>query len=554
MRNLQSVTSGILVLLAGALCSSPVAYGQDDVYFSIRKNFKIFGALYEELTAGYVEEIDPERLMRTGITSILETLDPYTTFINEAQTEDIDIRSRQRSGGVGLEVAVRDGRHVVTNPLEGYPAFDQGVRAGDRILTIDGRPVDGLSARDVGDLLGGDSGTTVEVVIRRPGESESIPFLLKRTRYRVRDVTYSGFIDATDGKNIGYVRLERFGQESLSGVDGAISNLADQRTLEGLILDLRDNPGGLLEAAVTVAGAFLPQNSLVVSTRGRSLEGKSLYRTRQIPIAPELPLIVLINGASASASEIVAGAVQDLDRGLVVGSRSFGKGLVQQIKSLPYLTALRMTTAFYYTPSGRSIQARRYGREVAVPGERVPDSLRNTFETEAGRLVRDGGGIEPDVEIEAPKKGGLIGALVRRSAFFRFAGTYAASVDSIPANFEVDDALLDAFAEWIDRQGEFTYQTDAERHLLTLRNDIAEREYRQAVPVLDQLEAAIRQEKARDFERDREYIREELRAALVARFHPESTRIATALAHDPYVIRAMELLNDTDTYNRLLAP
>ncbi len=537
-----------------AVVSTAVALSprQDDVYFAIKKNFTIFGALYEELAGGYVDAVDPERMLRAGIEAMLETLDPYTNFINEAQNEDIDIRSQGRMGGVGLDVAARNDRIVVVSPLEGYSAFKQGVRPGDFILAVDGRSVQGLRASDVTELLRGDPGSTVRVRIEREGEPESIEFVLSRSLIRTRDVVFSDFVDETAPGGIGYVRLERFGRMAAEELHAAVKGLQEEQDVSGLILDLRDNPGGLLDAAVHIAGLFVPQGSVVVSTRGRLPETQRVYRSRSAPILPDIPVVVLINGHSASASEIVAGAIQDLDRGVVVGERSFGKGLVQVIRPLPYNTSLKLTTSRYYTPSGRSIQSKTYAPGFGTFGSEVPDSLRNQFRTAGGRLVRDGGGIEPDLAVPGPPVSELESALVRRSAFSRFANLYAARGVPVELDFEVDPDLLAEFQAWVASNPEFGYRTDVERAVETLAEDLRQAAYANAAEKLELVEAAVNHEKERDFERHGPAIRERLRAEILSRFHGETVQIRTSLRHDPQVLASIEILQDAGRYRKLV--
>ncbi|MFV1981395.1 MAG: S41 family peptidase, partial [Rhodothermia bacterium] len=425
MKWLRKFALGSGLMIAGAvLMAATFLQTQDDIYFSIKKNLSIFGTLYEELAVGYVDPIDPERLMRTGLTSMLNTLDPYTVFIDEATNEEIDIATRGRYAGVGLTVTISDGHITVVSPVEGYSGFRQGVRAGDIIVEVDGQSVSDLSGADVSEILRGDPGSSVSLVVEREGEAQPIEFLLTREDVRLKNVTFADFIDDT---SIAYIRLERFAREAYSEVYIAIKSLAKKRKIDAVILDLRDNPGGLLEAAVDISGIFLRQGTEIVSTRGRLPQTHRSYRSRKSPIETELPLAVLVNGNSASASEIVAGAIQDLDRGIVIGERTFGKGLVQIVRPLPYNTSLKMTTSKYYTPSGRSIQAITYTHRVedgyAVV---VADSLKQVYQTSAGREVRGGGGITPDIEITLPPISDFEEALIRKSAFFRFANYFAA--------------------------------------------------------------------------------------------------------------------------------
>ncbi len=538
----------VVALALGVLAGSFMP--PDDDFFALKKNFTIFGKLYEELATGYVDDLDAEQLMRTGIDAMLQTLDPYTVFIDEADNEDIEIITRGRYGGVGLSVGQRGGRTVVLQTFEGASAFEQGVRTGDLILEIAGTPTDDLDGEQIRDLLRGDPGTTVAVRIEREGELEPLDFVLARSEVQLKNVTYTGRIG--DGR-VGYVKLERFARDAAPEVEAAVKKLQAEGDLGGLVLDLRGNPGGLLEAAVDISGLFLPEGSVVVSTRGRLAESERVYRSRSAPVAPDVPLVVLVDGGSASASEIVAGAVQDHDRGVVVGERTFGKGLVQIIKGLPYHTSLKMTTAKYYTPSGRCIQAVEYSRDTA--GGRaveVADSLRRAYTTVGGRAVYDGKGIEPDVEVSFGAMGELEEALVRQAAFFLFANRYAATHDDQGDAFTVSDADLRAFHDWVDAE-DFSYRTRAEQALDALATDLDEAGYGETADEIDALRAEVTDEKEADFERHAPRLKERLRREILARTLGESAQIEASFLNDRQLDRGLDLLADGSAYRAVLS-
>lgn len=546
---------GLIALLAGTGLLAPVGFCQptDDDYFSVRKNFTIFGRLYEELAAGYVDPLEAEQLMRTGIDAMLATLDPYTVFIDEADNEDIAIITRGRYGGVGLGVDERGGRLVVVSPFEGYSGYEQGIRAGDVIAKIEGQSTVGMSSLEARNLLRGAPGTTVSVEIEREGEPGLITFVLTRSEIHLNNVTYAGWA-GEQRKAIGYVRLERFTQEAGNEVRQAIERLDGEQTLQGFVLDLRGNPGGLLEAAVEVTSMFLPTGRVVVSTRGRAAETERTYATRGAPVAPNVPLVVLVDGSSASASEIVAGALQDHDRAVIVGETTFGKGLVQVVQALPFNTSLKMTTAKYYTPSGRLIQAINYGRDArGGTAERVPDSLRHAFQTMGGRTVYDGHGIEPDVTVSLGEYSDLEDALTRTAAFFLFANHYAAEHSELPTPFAVDEDLLDEFRDYLDEE-DFTYQTRSERMLDELAATIQEAGYSEALELLDDLRAEIADEKEDDFANHAPRLRERLRREILSRFVGESDQIRASLDTDPQLAKALELLGDNRAYLAVLEP
>ncbi len=541
----------LLVLVAGL--SIGLVLPNNDTFFALQKHFRIFGALYETLVTDYIDPIDPGQLMRTGIDAMLAELDPYTTFFDEADRGEIELLTRGRYGGVGLNVGIRNGRLTVLAPIEGAAGYRQGIRTGDIITHIDGQPTDGLSLKTVRQMLRGQPGTTVTLTIEREGEPLPLQFVLTREEVQLKNVTYAGFLNDDTTEGLGYIRLERFALGAGEEVRRAIEQLKAAGPLRGLVLDLRNNPGGLLEAAVEVAGLFVPQSAPIVSTRGRTPDRTRVYRNEAAPLYPDLPLVVLVNELSASASEIVAGAIQDLDRGLIVGTNTYGKGLVQIIRPLPYNTALKLTTAAYYTPSGRSIQAIDYSRHDGQ-GRLVPDSLRNIFYTRNGRIVRDGHGIEPDVTVTLPEPGPLEAALRRQAAFFFFANHYVAQHPEPPTpDVQVDDRILQEFRAWLEAR-HFDYQIAAEHTLATLQTQLEAARYTQALEALQTVRSALERAKKAAFEREAEALRRQIRQELLARYLPPEARIRYLLADDPVVQRAAALLRDAQTYAALLSP
>jgi len=546
---------GVMILVGGSGFVAPAVLCQpaDDDFFAVRKNFTIFGRLYEELAAGYVDPLEAEQLMRTGIDAMLATLDPYTVFIDEADNEDIDIITRGRYGGVGLGVDERGGRLVVVVPFEGYSGYEQGVRAGDVIAKIGGQSTEEMSSLEARNLLRGAHGTTVSMEIEREGESGRISFVLTRSEIHLNNVTYSGWVGG-QGDGIGYARLERFTQEAGNEMRQVIERLRSEQGLEGFVLDLRGNPGGLLEAAVDVAGMFLPSGRVVVSTRGRAAETERTFTTRGTPVAPEVPLVVLVDGSSASASEIVAGALQDNDRAIIVGETTFGKGLVQVVRALPFNTSLKLTTAKYYTPSGRLIQAVNYGRDThGGTAERIPDSLRHPFQTMGGRTVYDGHGIEPDVTVSLGEISDLEEALIRTAAFFFFANHYASEHSTLPASYAEDDDLLNEFRDYLEAE-DFTYSTRAERMLDELAADLRDAGYETALSDLEDLREEIADEKEDDFDRHGPRLRERLRREILARYVGQSDQIRLLLDTDLQLEKALDFLDDNEAYLAVLEP
>ncbi len=547
-KSISLLLSFLMVLAVGFLAGFWMP--ADDEYFALRKNFQIFGALYEELVTGYVDPLNPETLMRSGIDAMLQDLDPYTNFFDEADNGDIDIITRGRYGGVGLNIGVRNGSFTVVSPVEGASGYVQGVKAGDIVIEADGQDVSQMSITDLRNILRGEPGTAVPIVIAREGTEEPIEFVLTREDVRLKNVTHSGFLGEGAGHGIGYVKLERFAQDATRETHAAIKALQEEGHLNGLILDLRDNPGGLLSAAVEITELFVPHGSTIVSTRGRLAASERVYKSTVNPLAPDVPLVILINGISASASEIVAGAIQDLDRGVVLGTSSYGKGLVQIVKPLPYNTSLKMTTSQYFIPSGRSIQAIDYKHHDGN-FEEIPDSLRRTYRTAAGRTVKDGRGIEPDVLVAPEAQSELEQALTRRAAFFFFANHFAATHDTIPVDFVVDDEVYGRFRQWLDEKA-FSYRTAAERTAEELAEHLSEMTYDEAGDEMESLQEAIQTEKALDFERHKESLKERLRTQILARYYGDSAQVEASLAHDAQYAEAIRILQQPDTYAAFL--
>ncbi len=523
---------------------------RDDEFFAIRKNFQIFGALYEELISNYVDDLNPEQVMRAGIESMLDDLDPYTVFIDEANNIDIDILTRGRYGGIGLNVGIRNGQVTVSSPIENTSGYKQGVRAGDIITHIAGQSTEGMSLRDVTALMRGEPGTAVEMRIMREGEPDPLQFLLTREEVELHNVSYSGFLKDDAEAGIGYVKLERFGRNAADEIRHALQTMEETAPLQGLVLDLRDNPGGLLDEAVALMQFFVPHGSTIVSTRGRLSNTERAYRSSVEPLYPDLPVTVLVNEYSASASEIVAGAMQDLDRGVIVGASSFGKGLVQIVRPLPYNTSIKITTAKYYTPSGRSIQAIDYGRHDGSSAT-IPDSLRRTYETLGGREVRDGSGIEPDVRVSSGEESELEQALRRRAAFFFYANHYAATHPTIDPSFVVTDAIYDDFRAWLKREG-FSYSTTMEHNMEQLVEELEANGYTSTGDEVAALTRALAQEKAMDFNRHEDRLKARLRAEILSRYLDRDEQVKSSLAHDAQVLRADELLKDRREYRSIL--
>lgn len=522
--------------------------GYGDLYLSINKNIDLFGRVYKEIVTNYVDEVDPERFMRSGIDGMLETLDPYTVYYGGKDENEIDLLTNGQYGGIGVSIGVRDGAIIILAPMEGYSAHKQGVRAGDRIVRIDGVPVAGMDPDSVRSRVRGEPGTVVRMTVEREGEKEPVEFTLVREEIQVHNVAYSGYVK----EGIGYIRLERFSTRAGEEVRAAVKELQVKGSLKGLILDLRDNPGGLLNAAVDVVSQFAPEGSLVVSTRGRREDEEKEYRVDGVPAAPSVRLAVLVNRSSASASEIVAGAVQDLDRGVILGTRSFGKGLVQTVIPLTGGSSMKITTARYYTPSGRSIQEIDYlhtNRDGVFAT--TPDSLKREFRTLGGRKVKELGGIEPDTAVENGNHSGYHAELMRKAMVFKFATTYVASHPAPEGEVTATDAVLKEFEAYLAQQ-KFEYADPAEERLAELKRTMTKERYASAsLASVDALLAQLKKERGNAFARYRDETARELSEELNARYRGETGRIRVSLTHDPQVLAAVSLLG-SKSYDALL--
>ncbi|PSQ96372.1 MAG: S41 family peptidase [Bacteroidetes bacterium SW_9_63_38] len=556
----KRIKASFLAVLLGVSVMLGVAVGAwmpaDDDIFALQKNVRIFGAVYEELVTGYVEPVDPKSLMRVGIEAMLSELDPYTTFLDEADHASIEVITKGQYGGVGLTVDQRQGELTVVAPVEGASGEQQGIRAGDVITHASGQAVAPLSMDDVRTLLRGEPGTTVPVTVRREGASSPLHFTLTREEIELNNVTYRGRVG--DDAEVGYVKMERFTRGAAGELETALRALRDGDELSGLILDLRDNPGGLLNAAVEVSELFVPEGAAVVTTEGRLPQSDNTYRSDRAPLLPTLPLAVLVNGRSASASEIVAGAVQDHDRGVVLGTTTYGKGLVQAIRSLPHNTSLKMTTAQYHTPSGRSIQEVDAApvqdtADTASTGRRPDTTTHETHKTAHGRTVRDGNGLRPDVRIEAPTSGALEQALEERSAFFYYANHYAASRDSLPPDFAVTDAMLHDFRAWLEVE-DIRYRTEAETAVRRLKQRLSEATYAEVKDEVTVLQEAVQAEEDDAFSARAPALKRHLEREIRARFMTASARMAALLPTDRQVGAAVTLLHAPDRYDEILSP
>lgn len=538
----------IVSLAFVALCAAGfTAY--DNVYLKINQNIDVFGRVYKEIVSNYVDEVDPENFMRSGIDGMLETLDPYTVYLAGEDEDAIDLMTHGQYGGVGMSIGIRDGAVTVLAPTEGYSAYKQGIKTGDRIVEIDGMKISSISPDSVRSKVRGEPGTTVRMKIEREGEHNPIEFTLVREEIQVNNVSFSGFVR----ENVGYIKLDRFSRRAAEEVRQAIKELKAKSDLKGIVLDLRDNPGGLLEAAVETVSKFAPRGSTIVTTRGRKGAEERTYFVEEDPVAADIPLAVLVNKNSASASEIVAGAIQDLDRGIIVGTRSFGKGLVQTVIPLNHKASMKITTARYYIPSGRSIQEIDYLHKNKEGVFMVtPDSLKREFTTANGRVVKELGGIAPDSNVADIQHSSYYMELIRKALFFRFATTYVIHHPEVDGEFIVTDDVLKQIEQYLIDQ-KFEYVEPAEKKLSELKEQMMHEKYSStSIASVEALVLQIHKEKRNAFSRYHDEIKNELTEELNSRYFGEKGRTKAALKDDIQAQSAASLLLNKKVYLGML--
>jgi carboxyl-terminal processing protease len=539
----------VIVLVVGGLAMGYLRAAEDDLFLKTRQWMEVFGKVYTDVVLNYVDRVDAEKIMHAGIDGMLKTLDPYTVYLGERESDEMELVTTGKYAGVGITIALRDGFITVISTMEGYSAARQGIQSGDRILEIDGINARSMSTEEVRNHSRGTPGTTVKMKVEREGDPKPIEFVLIREEIPVRNVTYSGYVE--DG--VGYLRLERFSRTACEDVRNSIKELREQGNLKAMILDLRDNPGGLLDMAVDVVSKFVPESTLVVSTKGRRIDSERKYYSYEKPMLGDAPMAVLVDRGSASASEIVAGAFQDLDRAVIVGTRSFGKGLVQTISRISEGSSLKITTGRYYTPSGRSIQELDYFHRTKDGVVTVkPDSLRKEFRTTHNRKVLDGRGIAPDSTVAEESPSRLLEELSRKAMLFKFANHLASEKKSIPDNFSVDDQLLKDFEAFL-KEKEFQYEEESETKLRELREAATKERYGKSFNEgIDQIERAIRAEKARAFERYDKEIRSALKLEIIGRLKGDKAAIAASIKDDQQLQVAIALVKNKSLYRKML--
>ena len=526
------------------------ATAQNDKGFEISKNLEIFANVYKNLHTNYVDDVDPGKTMKVAIDAMLASMDPYTNYYAESDMEDVKMQVLGQYGGIGSLIHQEGANIYVAEPYEGLPADKAGLKIGDRILAVNGESTEGKNNAEVSAAMRGQAGT--KVILRLEREGKTFDVTITRAEIRLPNVSYSGIVNG----NIGYIRLDEFTQNAAKNVREAFKRLKrDNPGLKGVILDLRGNGGGLMGEAVDIVNIWVPQNELVVETKGKVASKNIKSRTRMPAEDVDIPVAVLINGQSASASEIVSGSLQDLDRAVIIGERSYGKGLVQNILPMPYNSQMKVTVSKYFIPSGRCIQAIDYKhRDENGRAIKVPDSLKTAFSTRHGRTVYDGFGIEPDIEVEHPTSSLLSVALYNRFHFFNYALKFHREHDTIPSpkDFVITEEIYQDFINYLSDKT-YDYTTYTENIISDLRKVAEEEEYMDNLKQqIDQLEKTYKEAKKDDLMRHRDEISQLLKDAILVHYYYRKGCIEGALSDDPDVKKAVEILSSTAEYNRIL--
>lgn len=526
-----------------------ISFTQD--YFEISKNLDIFNNLYRELNVSYVDDTKPGQLMKTGIDAMLNSLDPYTVYYPETEIEDFKYMMTGEYGGIGATVLDVDGKILIADPFEGFAAFKAGLRAGDQIVGVNGLNVVGKRSDEITNLLRGQAGTSVKLKVLKVGQSTPTELTLSREEVKHKSVPYFGLLDNSE---TGYIKLTSFTENCSNEVKEALAALK-AKNCKSLILDLRGNPGGLLHEAVNIVNLFVDKGLEIVYTKGKIAEWDKTYLSVNNPVDKEIPLVVLVDGYSASASEIVSGALQDLDRAVVIGQRTYGKGLVQQTKDLLYNTKVKITVAKYYIPSGRCVQALDYThKDEEGRVEKVPDSLITAFKTKGGRVVYDGAGVMPDIKTNEEKENLLVSALMRKHHVFNYATQYVQARNDIGSvkSFSLSSAEYSGFLSYL-KDKDYTYKTKTESDLEEILKTAKEEGTYEAIKAeYEKLLGRVKEAKGDDLQKSAETVKQLLEEEIVSRYYFSKGRLEYNLKNDEDVKQAEALLKDNARMKAIL--
>ncbi|MBW2937286.1 S41 family peptidase [Aureisphaera sp. CAU 1614] len=534
----------VIPILALGILITTASFKND--FFEIAKQIEIFTTLYKELNMNYVDETTPAMLMDKAINGMLADLDPYTVYWNEQEVEDARIKNSGTYTGIGATVQTQKEKIIITEPFEGYPADKAGLKAGDEIVKIGNITLSDFED-DAGELLKGVAGSEVQLTFKRQGKTQTTT--LKREKVDVKAVPYYNLIN----NDIGYIVLRAFNQKTTIETKAALEDLKSQGATK-IILDLRGNPGGLLNEAISIVNLFVPKGEVITTTKSVIEKYNKTYKTTKDPIDTEIPLVVLVNGRSASASEIVSGGLQDLDRAVIIGARSFGKGLVQRPKKLTYGTQLKVTISRYYTPSGRCIQALDYwNRDENGDPIRLDPKNYNTFKTKGGRTVYDGGGILPDIELESSKFSPITTALLKDNAIFDYATEYYYTHQLTDwKGFEFSETDFQNFLQFLKKKN-FSYETETEKKFAEALRRAEDDELKDGIQSsYNVLMASIEAAKQKDLVAKKVEIKSLLNDEILKRYFYAKGLYDYQIQHNPEVLEAVSVLNDANKYNRIL--
>jgi len=524
-------------------------FAQND--FEIAKNVDIFVSILKELNEKYADEISPGALTQTAIDAMLKSLDPYTVYYPESEIEDYRMMTTGQYGGVGALIQQHGKDVVISEPYENSPAQKAGLRAGDVVRKVNGQSLEGKKSDDVSAAMKGQPGSTLVLEVFRPTANKTLTFNIVREEIKLPNIPYSGLV----GDGVGYIKLDQFTERAGAEVLEAFQKLKNDG-MKYLILDLRNNGGGLLGEAVNILNIFVDRGVTIVETKGKIPEMQKTYKTMMPATDKSIPVVVLVNEYSASASEIVSGAFQDLDRGVIVGKKSFGKGLVQNVLPLDYNTSLKITVAKYYIPSGRCVQNIEYFEKDTSKGAfKIPDSLAVAYKTKGGRTVYDKGGVEPDVLTEDSLVSDILIALISNNHIFDFANQYRADHETIAEadKFTVDDALYAQFVEFLKGK-DYSYKTETETELEAFKKTAEEEKTFSAIePLYNQLKKKLEDEKAMDLQTYKNEISKYLASEIVVRYYYQSGRLKNLLTEDVDVATAKSILLDANRYKEILS-
>lgn len=545
-------------LIIGATLTSATTYTisyyfddkDDDNYFEITKNLRTMSAVYNVINTYYVDEPQPGKIMKTGIDAMLKSLDPYTVYIPESQIEDYRYMTTGQYGGIGSLIQKQGDFIVISEPYEGFPAQKSGLKAGDILLEVDGNSVKGKATSDMSKILKGGAGTTLEIKYKRGEETKNVT--ITREEVKIKEVPYYGMLD----DEVGYVKLTSFTNTASKNIGKALRVLKDSLGMKKVVLDLRGNGGGLLHEAVNIVNFWVPKGETVVETKGRLETMNRSYKTHNSPFDENMPIAVLINDHSASASEIVSGSIQDLDRGVVIGETSYGKGLVQQTKDINFGSKVKVTIAKYYTPSGRCIQKLDYSkRDGKGKVHAVSDSLIHSFKTKNGRIVKDGRGVDPDIAIEEELFSKLTAVLITKNLIFEYATEYERTHPTIADSktFSLSESEYKAFIDFIKNQDDISYTTDSQELLEQLKEVAKDEKYlAESETEFNNLLNKLTPNLENDLNRYQLEIKELLENEIISRYYYQKGRVEASLKHDSYIDEALKVLNNKEKYQQIL--